>query len=51
MTTRAELRRRGDDLRSDLFGAQDGDTALANPAAGFGELMSELVYGSIWSRP
>lgn len=51
MTTRAELRRRGDDLRSDLFGAQDGDTALANPAAGFGELMAELVYGSIWSRP
>jgi 4-carboxymuconolactone decarboxylase len=49
MTTRPELRQRGDALRTQLFGT--AEAALANPAAGFRELMSELVYGSLWSRP
>lgn len=49
MTTREELRARGDALREELFGT--APAALANPAGGFGALMSELVYGSLWSRP
>ncbi len=49
MTTRDELLQQGTALRRELFG--DGEAALANPAAGFGDLMAELVYGSIWSRP
>jgi 4-carboxymuconolactone decarboxylase len=51
MTTRAALRRQGEALRTELFGAAEGTAALAAPVAGFGELMAELVYGSIWSRP
>ena len=49
MTTRDGLRQAGDTLRAELFG--DGEAALANPVAGFRELMSELVYGSLWTRP
>lgn len=49
MDTREALRARGEALRAALFGA--GEAALANPAAGFDPLMSELVYGGIWSRP
>ena len=49
MTTRQELRRQGEALREGLFGP--GAAALANPAGGFGALMAELVYGSLWTRP
>jgi 4-carboxymuconolactone decarboxylase len=49
MTTRDALRARGTALRDELFGA--GEAALANPGAGFADLMAELVYGSLWTRP
>ncbi len=49
MTDRATLRAQGEAMRASLFG--NAPAALANPAGGFGALMSELVYGSIWSRP
>ena len=46
MTTRADLRRAGEAVRDRLFGA-----ATTADAAGFDALMSELVYGSLWTRP
>ena len=49
--TREELRRRGEALAGEIFGGRDGATALANPALGFGPLMAEPVYGSVWTRP
>ena len=51
MTDRSMLRQRGVALREALFGSDTADAALANPLAGFGDLMAELVYGSLWSRP
>lgn len=47
--TRRELRARGQAEARAIFGS--GEAALANPAAGFGDLMAELVHGSIWTRP
>ncbi|MBX9701895.1 MAG: carboxymuconolactone decarboxylase family protein [Acetobacteraceae bacterium] len=49
MTTREELRRRGEAVRETLFGA--GEAALAVPAAGVAPLLAELAYGGIWTRP
>jgi 4-carboxymuconolactone decarboxylase len=43
---RAELRRRGDEVRARLFGAEARADEL-----GFDALMAELVYGSLWTRP
>jgi alkylhydroperoxidase/carboxymuconolactone decarboxylase family protein YurZ len=51
MKAQTELRRLGGRMRADLFAGMDDHAALANPTGGFGDLMSELVYGSIWSRP
>jgi alkylhydroperoxidase/carboxymuconolactone decarboxylase family protein YurZ len=51
MIDRAELRERGETLRRELFGSESRDAALALPVAGFPELMAELVYGSVWTRP
>src|SRR5579864_2664893 len=51
MTSRADLRNRGEATRRALFGPQAESGALSTPAAGFAELMAELAYGSIWSRP
>ena len=51
MPNRAELRARGASLRQELFGADRGNAALTVPIEGFPELMAELVYGSIWTRP
>jgi 4-carboxymuconolactone decarboxylase len=50
MTSRSELRRRGEAVRERLFGS----TAAADAATadtGFDALMAELVYGSLWTRP
>lgn len=47
MTTRAELSRRGEAVRGQLFGSVPG----ADTMAGFDALMTELVYGSLWTRP
>jgi alkylhydroperoxidase/carboxymuconolactone decarboxylase family protein YurZ len=51
MSSRAELRERGERVRRELFGPEPRHAALASPVAGFPELMAELVYGSIWTRP
>ncbi len=51
MTSREALRQRGETMRARLFGA-NADTAGGDDAApGFRALMSEAVYGGIWSRP
>lgn len=50
MMTRDELRAQGEAVARAIFG-HAGEAALANPAAGFGALMAELVHGSIWTRP
>ena len=50
MTTRSNLRRRGEAVRRQLFGAVPGADAAA-ATAGFDTLMTELVYGSLWTRP
>jgi len=49
MTTRQELNLAGAAQRAEIFGT--GDAALANTAFGFDDLMGELVYGNIWTRP
>ena len=51
MTTREELRQRGDAMRTRLFGHEAGTPSRGDAAPGFRELMSEAVYGGIWSRP
>lgn len=51
MSSRADLRERGEFLRRDLFGPEPAPAALSIAVAGFPELMAELVYGSIWARP
>lgn len=51
MIDRAELRERGEAVRRELFGSESRNSALAAGVAGFPELMAELVYGSIWTRP
>jgi 4-carboxymuconolactone decarboxylase len=49
MTTRTELRERGEAVRDRLFGPLPAaDTAAA---AGVDALLAELVYGSLWTRP
>jgi 4-carboxymuconolactone decarboxylase len=51
MPTREELRQRGDAMRARLSGR---DARVAEPGdstPGFRQLMSEVVYGAIWSRP
>jgi alkylhydroperoxidase/carboxymuconolactone decarboxylase family protein YurZ len=51
MIGRAELRERGEVVRRELFGSESRNAALTAAVAGFPELMAELVYGSIWTRP
>ena len=51
MTTRETLRQQGEAMRARLFG-QDADAPeRGDSAPGFRQLMSEVVYGGIWSRP
>src|SRR5579883_1189818 len=45
MSTRDELRRRGEATRAKLFG-----TATEEPS-GFGTLLTEAVFGAVWNRP
>ena len=47
MTTRSELRRRGEAVRDRLFGS----AAPVDATAGLDTLLDELVYGSLWTRP
>ncbi|HMK68567.1 MAG TPA: carboxymuconolactone decarboxylase family protein [Stellaceae bacterium] len=51
MSGRADLRKRGEALRRELFGPEPAGVALTMPMAEFPELMAELVYGSVWTRP
>ncbi len=52
MTTRKELRQRGEAMRATLFGAEAA-TATANRDAvpNFRDLMSETEFGLVWGRP
>ena len=52
MTTRKELRQRGEAMRATLFGAEAA-TATANSDAvpNFRDLMSETEFGLVWGRP
>lgn len=49
MTIREETRRAGEALRDALFPV--AESALANRASGFDDLMAELVYANVWARP
>ena len=51
MTTREALRQRGEAMRARLFGQDAGAAERGDSAPGFRQLMSEAVYGGIWSRP
>jgi 4-carboxymuconolactone decarboxylase len=50
MNTREALRRQGEDMRNRLFGADAGAPERGDSAPGFRHLMSEAVFGGIWSR-
>jgi 4-carboxymuconolactone decarboxylase len=49
--TRKELRQQGEAMRERLFGAAAAAPESGDRAPGFRALMSEAVYGAIWSRP
>ena len=51
MTTRAALRQQGEAMRGRLFGQDAGAPERGDSAPGFRQLMSEVVYGGIWTRP
>jgi 4-carboxymuconolactone decarboxylase len=51
MTTRKELRQQGEAMRARLFGRDALASDPGESASGFRDLMSEAVYGAIWSRP
>lgn len=51
MTTRIELRQRGEAMRARLFGADAPACARSDIAPGFTDLMSETEFGMVWSRP
>jgi 4-carboxymuconolactone decarboxylase len=51
MTPREALRQQGEAMRTRLFGADAGAPERGDSAPGFRQLMSEAVYGGIWSRP
>ena len=51
MTTRNDLRRQGEAMRSRLFGADMAHTQAEDTAAGFRDLLSETEFGIVWCRP
>ncbi len=51
MTTRAALRQQGEAMRARLFGQDAGALERGDSTPGFRQLMSEVVYGGIWTRP
>lgn len=51
MTTRKELRQQGEAVRATLFAQQAAARERSDCAPGFRDLMSEVAYGGIWSRP
>jgi len=51
MTTRSELRQRGEAMRARLFGVDAIAASREEVAPGFRDLMSETEFGTVWSRP
>ena len=51
MTTRDELRARGEAMRARLFGDDAAAPASGDGVPGFRRLISEVAYGIVWSRP
>jgi 4-carboxymuconolactone decarboxylase len=51
MTTREELRQQGEAMRARLFGHDADAPEPGDSAPGFRRLMSEVVYGGVWTRP
>ena len=51
MTTRSELRQRGEAMRARLFGSDASATAASDAVANFRDLMSETEFGTLWCRP
>src|SRR5688500_16074082 len=49
MTTREDLRRDGAAMRARLFGAEPPPDT--EPAAGVADLVDEVTFGAVWSRP
>lgn len=51
--TRADLRRRGEEIRARLekSGALSGHGADGDPAPGYSRFVTELVFGGVWGRP
>jgi 4-carboxymuconolactone decarboxylase len=49
MTTREDLRRDGATMRARLFGAEPPPDS--EPAAGVADLVDEVTFGAVWSRP
>src|SRR4051812_24552537 len=47
MTTRKDLRRQGEAMRDRLFTEEPDE----NVVPGFDDLMLEVLYGAVWSRP
>jgi 4-carboxymuconolactone decarboxylase len=51
MTTRIELRERGEAMRARLFGAAGAEAQSAETAPGFRDFLSETEFGIVWCRP
>lgn len=51
--TRADLRRRGEEIRARLekSGALSGHGADGDPAPGYSRFVTELAFGGVWARP
>lgn len=49
--TREALRLRGETMRRRLFGEEAAAPEAGESAPGFRDLMSEIAYGGVWSRP
>jgi 4-carboxymuconolactone decarboxylase len=48
---RAALRKTGEAVRAELFGPSAAAAAAAQSNCGLDAFMSEMIYGSIWTRP
>lgn len=51
MTTRSELRQRGEAMRTRLFGAEPSAGANSDAVPNFRDLLSETEFGAVWCRP
>jgi 4-carboxymuconolactone decarboxylase len=51
MTTRTELRQRGEAMRTRLFGTDASASANSEAVANFRDFISETEFGIVWCRP